>query len=97
MLLPTQESLYTVVQSLLDKDYVENPNAPIQGRLEYAEEYPQVNFESTQTHNVLDHNYTELNKSLQCAYENQFRSFSGTKKKSENDSFDFDSLVRGEY
>ena len=97
MLLPTQESLVTVVQSLLDKDYVNNIDAPVQGRLEYTEEYPQVDFEPTQTHEVLSHNYTELNKSLQCAYENQFRSFSGTKKKSENEAFDFDSLVRGEY
>lgn len=97
MLLPTQESLYTVVQSLLDKDYIENPEALVQGRLEYVEQYPQVNFEPTLTQKVLNHNYTEFNKSLQNAYENQFRSFSDGKKKNENNSFDFDSLIKGEY
>jgi len=97
MLLPTQESLYEVVQSLLDKDYENNLTSPVSGRLEYKEEFPQVKIEPTQTHKVLNHNYTEINKSLQNAYENQFRSFSGPKSKEKGEAFDFDSLVRGDY
>lgn len=84
MIIPTEESMDTVIQSILDKDYTDSPNAPVEGNLEYPEEI-QDTLPIEKTNNILKSNYVEPTRSLQKAYESQFRSFSSKKDK---DSFE---------
>lgn len=84
MIIPTKDSMNQVIQSILDKDYIENPEAIVEGDLEYPEEVP-MDIPVNKFLKIAKSNYIEMSKPMQSAYENQFRSFSSRKAK---DSFE---------
>ena len=94
MLIPTKDSLAELTEEILNKDYINEPDATLTTELVYENvlsdlELPPLNPKVAVR--VLKSNYVEPTKKLQSAYELQFRGFSG--RRSNKDTDDFESLI----
>lgn len=85
MKIPTKESLDTLTNELLEKDYLEEPERVITSKVEFPEQTP-AGVSRDKVVRILKSNYAEPTKEMQKIYETQFRSFS--KKNDTDDSFE---------
>lgn len=94
MLIPTKDSLASLTEEILNKDYINEPDAALTTELVYENVLSDLGLPPPNPDTVtriLKTNYVEPTKKLQSAYEIQFRGFSG--RRSNKDLDDFESLI----
>ena len=94
MLIPTKDSLAELTEEILNKDYINEPDATLTTELVYENVLSDLGLPPPNPKvavKVLKTNYVEPTKKLQSAYELQFRGFSG--RRSNKDADDFESLI----